>query len=277
MGYAGYKVLRLDDDVLSQLYTYGNLGIGAPEFLVNEYLIATDKDDNPVDYFRYTTDGIFVRVPFPTITSEMLGEVKPRNPEQYVAMDMLKNETSKVKLIRGVYGSGKDLLELNYSLSQLDSGKYQKIVFVRNNITVDNVPDIGFLPNGMEDKLGWTLYPLADKLGNECISNMMHAGLLELVPLLFIRGRSFDNSIIYVTEGQNMTTELIKLIISRCGNNSIIIINADNHQTDRRIFDTDNGITKMVERLAGDPLFAYTYLSKTERGAVANLANKLDN
>ena len=99
---------------------------------------------------------------------------------------------------------------------------------------------------------------------------------LELVPLLFIRGRSFDNSIVYVTEGQNITTEIAKLIISRIGDNSELWLNCDTHQVDKQIYEKDNGVNKMVDRLAGNSLFAYIYLPKTERSQVAELATLLD-
>ena len=72
------------------------------------------------------------------------------------------------------------------------------------------------------------------------------------------------------------TGEIAKLIISRVGANSELWINSDTHQTDARVYEKDNGITKMIERLAGNPLFGYIYLPFSERGEVANLATLLD-
>ena len=130
----------------------------------------------------------------------------------------------------------------------------------------------------MEDKLGWTLGPLYDKVGGqEGVDMLVQNGQLELVPLLFIRGRSFDNSIIYVSEGQNTTTEIIKLILSRAGDNTEVWINGDNHaQCDKRVYEQDNGLTAMCDKLMGNSLFGTVYLDQTERGDVANLANLLD-
>lgn len=92
----------------------------------------------------------------------------------------------------------------------------------------------------------------------------------------FIRGRSFRNSLIYVTEGQNTTAEVIKLIISRAGEGSEIWINGDNHQTDRRVYDSENGLSLLIDRLAGNRLFGYVYLPKSERGEVASLCELLE-
>jgi Predicted ATPase related to phosphate starvation-inducible protein PhoH len=92
------------------------------------------------------------------------------------------------------------------------------------------VPEIGYLKGSEYEKLSWTLGPFYDKLGGQDgVEDLITTGQLELVPLLFIRGRSFDNTIMYICEAQNITSEIAKLILSRCGENSIILLNADNH------------------------------------------------
>lgn len=171
----------------------------------------------------------------------------------------------------------KDLLMLGEALTQLSRGKFDKIIFLRSNITVKELPDIGALPGTADEKLAWTLGPLYDKVGGEQgLKAMIDGGLIEAPPLLYIRGRSFERCLVYVTEGQNMTQELTKLIISRVGEGSELWINGDSKQTDKKIYDTNNGLTHMIERLKGNPLFAYMWLPITERGPVSNLANLLD-
>jgi PhoH-like ATPase len=73
-----------------------------------------------------------------------------------------------------------------------------------------------------------------------------------------------------------MTTEIAKLVIGRIGEGSELWINADTHQTDKKIFDDDNGVSKMIDRLKDNKLFAYVYMPKTERSSVAELATLLD-
>ena len=166
---------------------------------------------------------------------------------------------------------------INQALDYIDRGQFEKIIYVRPNVTVANVPDIGFLKGTLEDKLDWTLGPLYDKVGGkEGIEQLKYQGKLEVAPLLFIRGRSFENSIIYVTEGQNMTTEIVKLLLGRVGENSELWINSDMHQVDNKVYQKDNGVAKLLEKLSGNPLFGCIYLPKTERSDVANLANLLD-
>ena len=274
MEYTGYKEITLADEEFSQLYSEGK--IDGFEFLENEYAILRNDAGEIVDK-AVQSDGCLCQVPYQTLTNTFLGKIKPRNPQQQLTIHTLLDPTSKIKVIKGVYGSGKDYLMLAAALQLIEKGKFDKIVFVRPNIGVRGLPDIGALPGTADEKLAWTLAPLYDKVGGEeGVQMMLNRKILESVPLLFIRGRSFENSIIYVTEGQNMTTEIAKLIIGRIGEGSELWINADTHQTDKKMFDEDNGVNKMIERLKGNKLFSYVYMPKTERSSVAELATLLD-
>lgn len=272
--YTGYKELTLTEDQACQMYNEGR--IDDYEFVENEYLLAKNDEGEVFDRMVYR-DGKLQHVPYQSLDNHYLGRIKPRNDQQQLAIDTLLHPDSKVKIIKGVYGSGKDYLMLAAALQLIEKKKFDQMVFLRPNVGVKGLPDIGALPGTADEKLAWTLAPLWDKVGGqEGIEFMMRNGTLESVPLLFIRGRSFENSIIYVTEGQNMTTEIAKLILGRVGEGSELWLNADTHQTDRKMFDEDNGITKMIERLKGNKLFSYVYMPKTERSSVAELATLLD-
>lgn len=272
MDYTGYITIT-DETNISDIYA-GNYNI--EQLKENEYVILEDKNGKPIDYFR-CEDKELIKIKYPVIESKYEGSIKPKNPQQLCAMDLLLNNKSKVKVLRGVYGSGKDFLMLHAALELLDKGYFEKIVYVRPNITVGGLPDIGALPGGIESKLAWTLAPLYDKVGGEDgVNYLIDCGKLEMIPMGFIRGRSFNNSIIYMTEGQNMSVEIAKLLIGRVGQGSELWINADNHQVDKRLFEQDNGITRMVDKLSGHPLFGYMYMPITERSDVARLADILD-
>ena len=271
--YNGYTEMELTNDQFDEIYSTGKLK--GYIFNENEYLLARNENGEIVDKFKYK-DGKFKKVLFQTLNNRYLGKVKPRNPQQELVTDMLLDEESKIKVVRGVYGSGKDYLMLSAALQLIEKGKFDKIIFVRPNVSVRGLPDIGALPGTADEKLSWTLAPLYDKVGGEeGVAMMLNHKILESVPLLFIRGRSFENSIIYVTEGQNMTTEIAKLVIGRIGEGSELWINADTSQTDKKIFDEDNGVRKMIDRLTNNKLFAYVYMPKTERSDVAELATLL--
>lgn len=272
--YNGYKEIEFTNDQFSQIYTDGR--VDDYIFKENEYLIAKNDEGDIVDKF-VCKGGRLERVPFQTLKNAYLGQVKPRNPQQELVVDLLLDPDAKIKVVKGVYGSGKDYLMLSAALQLVEKGKFDKIVFIRPNVSVRGLPDIGALPGTADEKLSWTLAPLWDKVGGEeGVAMMLNNKILESVPLLFIRGRSFENSIIYMTEGQNMTTEIAKLVIGRIGEGSELWINADTHQTDKKMFDEDNGVTKMIDRLSGNKLFGYVYMPKTERSSVAELATLLD-
>lgn len=272
--YTGYKELTYSDEGMEVFYS-DNTKV-TEQFIENEYLLIKDESGKIVDKYCYQ-EGSFRKVKFPIITNKFSQPIKPRNDQQVLAIDMLQDRRTKVKLLRGVYGSGKDMLMLNQALDYVDCGAFNKIVYVRPNVTVANVPDIGYLKGSAEEKLEWTLAPLYDKVGGrEGVEMLIQQNQLEMVPLLHIRGRSFDNSIIYVCEAQNITTEIAKLIISRVGEGSELWLNSDTHQVDNKVYEKDNGIIQMIDKLSGHRLFGYVYLPKTERGEVAELATLLD-
>lgn len=274
MDYTGYKQLKLGSEEITSLYQ----GTYKPDnFKENEYLIVEDEEGKIIDYFCWRS-GHFEQVRYPVIDSQYSGKIKPLDPQQYCVMDLLRNRDIPVKVIRGVYGSGKDFIMFNQALSLIEKGEFNKIIFVRPNVTLANVPQIGYLPNGIEEKLGWTMAPLYDKIGGEeGIQRLVKENRFEMVPLLFIRGRSFENCIVYVTEAQNIDSSIAKVLLSRIGEGSELWLNGDDHkQTDSAIFDKDNGFRLMVDRLQGNSLFGYVYLPNTHRSAVANLSNLLD-
>lgn len=269
----GYKIVNLTDEEMGRFYVDGVLPI---QLMENQFLVLEDLDGKIIDKFKFQ-NGELKKVNFQIINSTYIGKIKPKTFEQELALDLLSDEKIPVKIIRGVYGAGKDMLMFGKALEFIEKGSYQKIIYIRPNVTLKDVPEIGYLRGGVEDKLSWTLGPLYDKVGGkDAIDSLIEQGKLEMMPLLFIRGRSFENSIVYVTEGQNITNEIAKLLLGRIGQNSILMINADNHQTDNRIYDKDNGIIQMIEKLEGNSLFGYVYLSKTLRSDTANLANLLD-
>ena len=274
MDYTGYKKVILTDNELARIYQEGKCD--KVDLVENEYLAVVNKDDEVIDKFKMK-NGKIEKIPYYVFDSYQSGNVKPKTFEQHFAMDLLQNRQITVKLLRGVYGSGKDHLMSAYASMALEKGWYDKVVYIRPSVSLKDVPETGFLKGTLQDKLGWTMGPLYDKWGGEeGVQMMLDKGQLELAPLQFIRGRSFENCLIYVSEGQNITTEIAKLLLGRVGENSVLIINGDTHQTDHKIYERDNGILKMIERLTGNELFGYVYLSQTLRSATANLANLLD-
>ena len=202
--------------------------------------------------------------------------ITPRNEEQVCAFDLMKDPTKTVKLLTGTWGAGKDLIMASSALEQLKLGHYERIVWIRNPINLKDTPDLGALPGEVIDKLLPYLGPFIDNAGEASVRTMLSKGTLVVEPLQALRGRNFKNSILICSEAENLTYDQLKLIVARVADGSCLYINGDVRQRDKAIFEKSRGLEKFIQCLAGDPLFGYVHLPKSERSATASLADKLD-
>ena len=272
--YLGFKEVVLSDDEINSIFQ--NDTANTFNCLPNQYLIAKDGCDNILELMRCTGDKM-VKVPYKTINSRFLGKVKPRNTQQQLAIDMLYNSDITVKVIAGKFGTGKDFLMCSAAIDLLEHNKFEKIVYVRNNIEVKNSKPIGYLPGSYNEKLLPFAMPLADHLGGtDGLSLMVGHGQIEIVHLGFIRGRDIKNSIILCSEAENMTKEHIQLLLGRVGEGSALWINGDFKQCDAEVFRQNSGLMAAVDKLKGHPRFGYVKLLKTERSQTAAMADLLD-
>lgn len=163
------------------------------------------------------------------------------------------------------------------ALDAIHKGKFDKIVWVRNNIDVKDTVPLGALPGDSFDKLLPFVMPLADHAGGiEGIRMLMDKNQLEIVHLGYLRGRDIRNSIILCSEAENLTKQHIQLLIGRVGEGSNLWMDADLKQRDKIVFEKSAGLETMIERLKGNELFGYVKLLKTERSKTAQLADLLD-
>lgn len=264
-GYNGW--IKLNEDELVDFY---GKQLDLSKYFENEYLFAG------TDVYKYQ-NGTATRCEYPTITSQWGGTLKPRNQEQYAAMDMVNDDNSVIKLITGPWGSGKTMLLAAGAMQALELNKFDKIVWVRNNVQVKDTDALGALPGSELEKVLPYVMPLADHCGGvDGIMRLIQSGRLEVIPLGFLRGRSIRNSLIMCSEAENLTKEHIQLIMGRIDEGSALWLDADTRQRDRASFEKSRGIETMIERLSGEPLFGYVKLEKSERSAAARLADKLN-
>lgn len=276
MDYKGYIELELDDEKLASFYNNKELYAELYNLKENQYLLVKDSTGEVVDKYCYQ-DGQLRQVMFYKLGGTFTGAIKPRNPQQICLFDMLKDKTSKIKLVTGRFGSGKTLAMTNAALELIEKGKFERIVWVRNNISVKDAPDIGFLPGTEIEKLMPYMMPLADHAGGEeGIKKMLEDGRLEVIPLGHLRGRSLRNSIVFCTECENLTRQHIQLLMGRIDEGSQLWLDGDTKQRDKQIFEQSAGLERMIERLSGNKLFAHVHLEKSERSEVSALADLLD-
>ena len=271
--YLGYKEITLSE---YELATFYECKTNNWDLLLNEYLLIKDGNGDVVDKLKWTEKG-FKSLSYKNTESRYVGKVKPRNLQQELYMDMLQDKESKVKIAQGSYGVGKDYLALANFLTMIDKGIYDKIIWIRNNIEVDGTKPLGFLPGTMTEKLSVYADIISDFMGDKISFEMLlNNGKVELIHPGFLRGRDLRNSIIYCTEAQNMSDSLVKLIVSRISEGSIVFFNGDVKQIDDKIFKKNNGLELMINRFKGHPMFGYVYLDKCERSEIAQMASLLD-
>ena len=270
--YTGYQILDLSNHELTQLYE-GKYNYN--DLKENEYLIIKNND-KVIDYFCKKKNEL-KRINYPLLENNFTGEMKPRNPQQYCAMDLLKDNSIPVKLITGSFGSGKTMMCIIAALEAIEKGLFDKIVFIRNNVQVKDTELIGALPGDVFDKTLPYVLPFADHCGGvEGVEKLIDDGQLEVIPLAFLRGRSIRNSIIYSMESENLTKEHIQLIMGRVDEGSQLWMDGDIKQRDKLNFEKSQGLETMIERLSGNKLFGYVHLIKSERSEVARLCDLLD-
>ena len=172
----------------------------------------------------------------------------PKNLAQETYIDALENSNINIVFACGYAGSGKTYLATLYAIKSLMEGKCDKIVITRPNIAVDD-KDIGFLPGDIMKKMAPWTRPVLDVLEEyysvKEITYMIEENIIELVPLAFIRGRTFKNAIVIVDEAQNTTKSSMLSALTRIGEGSKMIITGDIKQSDRG---ASNGLSDFLER-----------------------------
>ena len=211
--------------------------------------------------------------------------ITPRNAEQSFAMKALLNDDVKLVTLVGKAGSGKTLLALAAALQC--RSEYRQILLARPIVPLSN-RDIGFLPGDINAKLDPYMQPLYDNLNvirhslgenseaAKRIVTMRENNKLEITPLAYIRGRTLQKVYFIIDEAQNLTPHEVKTIISRAGEGTKVVLTGDVHQIDHPYLDSlSNGLSYVINRMKGQPLYAHITLEKGERSELAELASDL--
>ena len=267
-------------NILAKLYQKGDYTVEDYTFSENEFLITVplSSEETP-SVFRFN-GSFFDTVKACSIKNDWIGEIYPKNPEQICLVNSLIDNDVKIIYAGGRYGTGKTFLTHNYAIRELEHQKIKKIVYVPNNSYTQNTMELGALPGTLLEKITPSIGPLIDLVGFDQIQKWLDRDQLEIVPVAYIRGRNFDDSIVIVSEAENLTEAHIKLLIARCGKNTKILFDGDIQQADSAIFKDRNGLQLLLrlhESKHFAKMFATTTFTKIERSEVAEAADFLDN
>lgn len=174
--------------------------------------------------------------------------IQPRTKNQKQYLNQLMDESNTIIVATGVASSGKTFLPTAYAIKLLKEGKIEKIIITRPTVTVDE--DIGFLPGDIDSKMAPYIKPITDILSEYYyareIKEMLEEGIIEFLPIGFIRGLTFTNAFIIADECQNLTINQAKALLTRIGQGSKMVITGDLKQHDRGV---ENGLADFIKRM----------------------------
>lgn len=272
--YKGYIELNHNDDKYIQLYHDVNFNI--LDCFTNQYVLVKDEDGKLVDRLKWNGNK-YDHLSYKQINNTYTGKVKPLNPQQELAFDMLQSKDTTIKVLTGRFGSGKTFLMISMALQLINDGKFDKLIWVRNNQEVKDTKALGALPGEALDKLLPFAMPIADHVGGiDGLELLIKQDKVNIEHLGWIRGRSFSNAIVMCSEAENLTKQHVQLLIGRIGKGSNLWLDGDFKQIDSKVFEDNNGLRVAIEKLKGHHLFGYVNLEKSERSETAALADLLD-
>jgi PhoH-like ATPase len=205
--------------------------------------------------------------------------VHGRSAEQRVALDLLLDPDVGIVSLGGRAGTGKSALALCAGLEQvLERRAHKKVVVFRPLYAVGG-QDLGYLPGDSAEKMGPWAQAVFDTLGAlvapEVVEEVLARGLLEVLPLTHIRGRSLHDAFVVVDEAQSLERGVLLTVLSRLGQGSRVVLTHDVAQRDNLRVGRHDGVAAVIEALKGHPLFAHVTLTRSERSPIAALVTEM--
>lgn len=284
--YTGFRRVETDKPAIARFRETGEMAMPDAKLLPNEFVVLRAKgDEADFEIGRANGENGIKRLSEHSLAA---WNIKPRSPEQRMALELLMDDKTPLVTLVGMAGTGKTLLALAAGLEQTAKSKrYDKMLVSRPVIPLGK--DIGFLPGDKESKLTNWMMPIFDNLAylmreandkkfsvRERIEKLQRDQIIELEALTYIRGRSLSDQYIVIDEAQNLTPHEVKTIISRCGEDAKIVLTGDPSQIDNPYLDSNsNGLTYSVERLKTVPLHGHVTLFKSERSTLAAVAAEM--
>jgi PhoH-like ATPase len=273
-GWTGIADIDVSGDDMSDLY---ESEVGSSEsvrgFPVNTGLIIHSERGSALG--RVTGEDSFRLV---RGDREVFG-LHGRSAEQRIAVDVLLDPEVGIVSLGGRAGTGKSALALCAGLEAVLERQQQKRIIVFRPLFAVGGQELGFLPGDQGEKMNPWGQAVFDTLGSVVSGNVLEEvlerGLLEVLPLTHIRGRSLHDAFVIVDEAQSLERNVLLTVLSRIGQNSRVVLTHDVGQRDNLRVGRHDGVASVIETLKGHSLFAHVTLMRSERSAIAALVTEL--
>jgi PhoH-like ATPase len=205
--------------------------------------------------------------------------IRGRSAEQRIAMEMLLDPEVGIVSLGGRAGTGKSALALCAGLEAVMERRQHKKVVVFRPLFAVGGQELGYLPGSESEKMAPWAQAVFDTLGavssTDVIDYVLDRGMLEVLPLTHIRGRSLHDAYVIVDEAQSLERNVLLTVLSRVGAHSKVVLTHDVAQRDNLRVGRHDGVVAVVEKLKGHPLFAHVTLTRSERSPIAALVTEL--
>jgi len=271
--YKGWQTINLTDENIDSFYNDGSVVIDNEDILNNEFVIGKGGSKSFIGIYQ----GGKIKQLNASVTKII--KLEPRNKEQKFAVEALMHPDIPLVTLTGLAGSGKTFLTLMCALEGLHDERYSRIIFTRSLQPVGR--DIGYLPGDIHEKMNPWLSPLMDSVRHAFkdtayFSIMVEKGKIEVAPLAYIRGRTFNDAFVIVDEAQNASIHELKTIITRIGTDSKVVLLGDTDQIDTPYIDKkSNGLSNVVEKFKKSDLHAHIHLERGQRSDIASEASRI--
>lgn len=202
-----------------------------------------------------------------------------RSAEQRIALDLLLDPDVGIVSLGGRAGTGKSALALCAGLESVMERRIQRKVLVFRPLFAVGGQELGYLPGTEAEKMnpwGQAVFDtLSALVSTEVVEEVMDRGLLEVLPLTHIRGRSLHDAFVIVDEAQSLERNVLLTVLSRIGQNSKVVLTHDVAQRDNLRVGRHDGVAAVIEKLKGHPLFAHVTLTRSERSPIAALVTDM--
>jgi len=280
-GWTGMREIRLTDSQMMELYDAEHVDVPTVEDAGEDLSLLPIHTGLVIHSSRGSalgrvTEGGGIRLVRGDL--EVFG-IHGRSAEQRVAIDLLLDESVGIVSMGGRAGTGKSALALCAGLEAvLERNQHKKIMVFRPLYAVGG-QDLGYLPGSESEKMNPWAQAVFDTLGavvsKEVLEEVTARGLLEVLPLTHIRGRSLHDAFVIVDEAQSLERNVLLTMLSRIGQGSRVILTHDVAQRDNLRVGRHDGVAAVIEALKGHSLFAHVTLERSERSAVAALVTDI--